>query len=809
MADPLDQYDDTFKAAGQEWNVNWRALKAIARQESNGDPNAVSKAGAVGLMQIMPDTGAKLGMTNLRDPTQSIYGAAKYMNEALTAEKDNPAAALLYYHGGPGWRGAYGKESANYVPAVAAHYQRYAKTDTGTATDAKPAPAEATPVAQPQKKQQDDDPFTRALNAPASTETAPAAAPKAAEPDAFTKALGPPQAQETAKPPQSTDQAIVGTVSAEAVPSLVTPEGVGRILQAGKEGWEGVTLPRVPSQYVTAPIYNPLLAGAETMLGAGSAILRGGQQTVQEVLTPLNPQLARDVAALPEAFPFGAGNLRPPVRPPIPEAPPVRRFAGETPVTPAERAANAEVLAATPDYAPGVNPLSPEAAARSAAAVAERPGPAPSSQTGVEPLPVPEGQPPSGRAAVPGQKTQATGAQVTQSYESIHTPAEEAAYRANAEGQKLMEGQKLGEPDLNQYIPGETVNNAQREQTAKAARELKELGIRVPEASQLEKLAEESNDTARKVYAQNTSKGPVEISNRRTQRETDIKADKAQVFAPENVTGPVDFEPVIRQMEKVLNEPENRQNSALQSVYREQLERIRSANIEDPLEAWGLRRDLDRLTDKRMAAKDPNLHYVAHHLDEAANLIDTQIEKVAPGYSDMLARYKEHSRAINEMEVLQGALDKLRGAGQRLTYNDFQRFMKNVVDSRMTPSTDLNAFKAISDENMQRLWNIRDSLRRAASAKELAAAAGSDTMPNIIDALKAVGKMGGSAALHAYVGTHLGPGGNLALQSLGAIGKSLNDRRMIRRATRQMNRLLRPDEPLRIPPGQENPLSPP
>lgn len=55
-------------------------------------------------------------------------------------------------------------------------------------------------MAQAQKKQ-DDDPFTRALNAPASTETAPAAAPKAAEPDAFTKALGPPQAQETASQP--------------------------------------------------------------------------------------------------------------------------------------------------------------------------------------------------------------------------------------------------------------------------------------------------------------------------------------------------------------------------------------------------------------------------------------------------------------------------------------------------------------------------------------------------------------------------------------------------------------------------------
>jgi hypothetical protein len=62
----------------------------------------------------------------------------------------------------------------------------------------------------------------------------------------------------------------------------------------------------------------------------------------------------------------------------------------------------------------------------------------------------------------------------------------------------------------------------------------------------------------------------------------------------------------------------------------------------------------------------------------------------------------------------------------------------------MTPSTDLNAFKSISPENMRRLWNIRDSLRRTAS-EGTRDGGGSDTMPNIIDALKGIGKMGGVA----------------------------------------------------------------
>jgi len=314
-------------------------------------------------------------------------------------------------------------------------------------------------------------------------------------------------------------------------------------------------------------------------------------------------------------------------------------------------------------------------------------------------------------------------------------------------------------------------------------------------------------NTARTIYAENTAKSRVDIHNRTTKREQDINADKTTVFAPENVKGPIDFEPVIKHMEDVLNDPFNRQNSDLKAAYKPLLERIRESGIEDPREAWSLIRDIDKMTGKRARSDDRHLHEVAHDLNEVSKLIGDQVDNVAPGFSDMRARYAEHSRAIDEMEVLQGALKNLRGAGQRLTYNDFQRFMKNVVDSRMTPSTDLNAFKAISEENMQRLWNLRDSLRRSASAKELAMAQGSDTMPNIIDSLKAIGKMGGTAALHAYAGAHLGPGGNLALQSLGAIGKGLNDRRMIRRATRQMNELLRPSEPLRPPPGQENPLS--
>jgi hypothetical protein len=129
MPDPLAKYDAIFQAAGTAWNVDPMLLKAMAGQESGGNPGAVSKAGAQGVMQIMPDTARTLGVTDPTDPVQSIYGGAKYMSEALDAEQ-SPEAALLYYHGGPGWRGAYGPESRGYVPAVSSRFQTLTQNAT-------------------------------------------------------------------------------------------------------------------------------------------------------------------------------------------------------------------------------------------------------------------------------------------------------------------------------------------------------------------------------------------------------------------------------------------------------------------------------------------------------------------------------------------------------------------------------------------------------------------------------------------------------------------------------------------------------
>jgi soluble lytic murein transglycosylase-like protein len=122
--DPLAPFDPIFQAAGNAWNVDPLLLRAIAMQESSGNPREVSRAGAQGLMQIVPSTQKMLGVEDPFDPVQSIWGAAKYMDEALRTE-GTPEKALLYYHGGPGWRGSIGPESRGYVPSVGKYYKQY------------------------------------------------------------------------------------------------------------------------------------------------------------------------------------------------------------------------------------------------------------------------------------------------------------------------------------------------------------------------------------------------------------------------------------------------------------------------------------------------------------------------------------------------------------------------------------------------------------------------------------------------------------------------------------------------------------
>jgi hypothetical protein len=93
-------YAHLFNAAGVRHGVDPRLLAAVAQVESGFNPNAVSRAGAQGLMQFMPGTAAGLGIDPL-DPAQAIDGAARYLRTQLDAF-GSVELALAAYNAGPG-----------------------------------------------------------------------------------------------------------------------------------------------------------------------------------------------------------------------------------------------------------------------------------------------------------------------------------------------------------------------------------------------------------------------------------------------------------------------------------------------------------------------------------------------------------------------------------------------------------------------------------------------------------------------------------------------------------------------------------
>lgn len=94
-------YDDIINAEAQRNQVDPDLLRAMMRQESGGNPTAVSKAGASGLMQLMPATAKELGVSNIFDPQQNIAGGAKYVRQ-LIDKYGNVDHAVQAYNVGPG-----------------------------------------------------------------------------------------------------------------------------------------------------------------------------------------------------------------------------------------------------------------------------------------------------------------------------------------------------------------------------------------------------------------------------------------------------------------------------------------------------------------------------------------------------------------------------------------------------------------------------------------------------------------------------------------------------------------------------------
>lgn len=127
------KYDAFIRTAAMEHEVDPLLVKAIIKAESNFNHRAVSKTGAVGLMQLMPDTASEMKVNDPFDPEQNINGGTKYFRKLLGMFKGDLHLSLAAYNAGPNrvklTRSIPNiSETTRYVKKVLSNYERYKAT---------------------------------------------------------------------------------------------------------------------------------------------------------------------------------------------------------------------------------------------------------------------------------------------------------------------------------------------------------------------------------------------------------------------------------------------------------------------------------------------------------------------------------------------------------------------------------------------------------------------------------------------------------------------------------------------------------
>jgi soluble lytic murein transglycosylase-like protein len=126
-----ERHGSTIDWIAKRYGIPLPLLHAIISAESAYDTNAISRAGAVGLMQLMPETAKRYGVVNRRNPVDNVDGGARYLRDLLAMFNNDLKLTLAAYNAGEGAVKKYGnkippyKETRNYINKVITFYKKY------------------------------------------------------------------------------------------------------------------------------------------------------------------------------------------------------------------------------------------------------------------------------------------------------------------------------------------------------------------------------------------------------------------------------------------------------------------------------------------------------------------------------------------------------------------------------------------------------------------------------------------------------------------------------------------------------------
>jgi soluble lytic murein transglycosylase-like protein len=124
MAGNKLKYQDLISKAAAKHQMDPKLLHAVIQAESAYNPHAISSAGAVGLMQLMPDTARRYGVTDRHDAEQNVDGGTRYLKDLMAMFNSNLKLAVAGYNAGEGAVMKYNytvppyRETQNYVQHV-------------------------------------------------------------------------------------------------------------------------------------------------------------------------------------------------------------------------------------------------------------------------------------------------------------------------------------------------------------------------------------------------------------------------------------------------------------------------------------------------------------------------------------------------------------------------------------------------------------------------------------------------------------------------------------------------------------------